>query len=222
VRGRSVYLLVSLLILVAIGPWLTERLVGRGLWELLLTLVTLSSIHMLSVKRGQALIAGLLALPTLASLWLRQLVPWVGLSQVAVGLLTLFLLYTTVTVLLRVFAEETVTMDTLSAALCVYLLMGYLWSSLYGLLYLLAPAGFHLPTGWTPAKEQGIATDVPMNLMTYFSFTTLTTLGYGDVLPISGSARAAVVLEAVLGHFYLAVLVARLVGLHIADTRRQS
>jgi hypothetical protein len=158
----------------------------------------------------------------LASLWLRQLVPAVRLSQVALVLLTLFLLYTTVTVLLRVFAEETVTTDTLSAALCVYLLMGYLWGSLYGLLFLLTPGGFQLPVGWTPAREQGIATDVPMNLMTYFSFTTLTTLGYGDVLPISGSARAAVILEAVLGHFYLAVLVARLVGLHIAGTRRQS
>ena len=221
-QGRSVYLLVSLLVLVSIGPWLTEHLVGRGLWELLFTLVTLSSIHMLSVKRGQALISGLLALPTLASLWLRQLVPAVGLSQVALVLLTLFLLYTTVTVLLSVFAEETVTMDTLSAALCVYLLMGYIWGSLYGLIYLLAPGAFHLPMGWTPAKEQGIATDVPLNLMIYFSFTTLTTLGYGDVLPISGSARAAVILEAVLGHFYLAVLVARLVGLHIANTRRQS
>ena len=97
VQGRSVYLLVSLLVLVSIGPWLTEHVVGRGLWELLLTLVALSSIHM-----------------------------------------------------------------------------------------------------------------------------TLTTVGYGDVLPITGSARAAVMLEAVLGHFYLAVLVARLVGLHIADTRRQS
>jgi hypothetical protein len=56
----------------------------------------------------------------------------------------------------------------------------------------------------------------------YFSFTTLTTVGYGDVLPVNGYARAAVVLEAVLGHFYLAVLVARLVGLHIADIRRES
>ncbi len=222
VFGRSGYLLVSLLFLVAIGPWLTETLVGRGLWELLLTLVALSSIYMLRVDRGQALVSGLLALPTLASLWLRQLVPAIGLSQAALVLLTLFLLYTTGTVLLRIFAQETVTLDTLSNALCVYLLMGYLWGSLYGLIYLLAPDSFHLPMGWTPAKEQGIATDVPMNLMTYFSFTTLTTLGYGDVLPISGSARAAVVLEAVLGHFYLAVLVARLVGLHIADTRRPS
>jgi Ion channel len=222
VHGRSIYLLVSLLALVAIGPWLTENVVGRGVWELLFTLVTLSSIHVLRLKRGEALIAGLLALPTLASLWLRQAVPAVGLSQVAMVLLTLFLLYTTVTVLLRVFGEDPVTMDTLSAALCVYLLMGYLWGSLYGLMYLLAPGGFHLPMGWTPGKEQGIATDVPMNLMMYFSFTTLTTVGYGDVLPLSGAVRAAVILEAVLGHFYLAVLVARLIGLNIADTRRQS
>jgi hypothetical protein len=222
VHGRSVYLLVSLLVLVAIGPWLTEYLVGRGLWELLFTLVALSSFHMLGMKRGQALMAGLLALPTLASLWLRQLIPAVGLSQVALTLLTLFLLYTTATVLLHVFSAKTVTTDTLSAALCVYLLMGHMWGSLYGVIYLLAPGAFHLPVGWMTAAEQGIARDVPVNLLTYFSFMTLTTVGYGDVLPTSGSARAAVTLEAVLGHFYLAVLVARLVGLHIADMRRPS
>lgn len=221
-QGRSAYLLVSLLFLVAIGPWLTERPIGRGLWELLFTLVTLSSIHVLGVKPGQALMSGLLALPTLVSLWLRQLVPGVRLSQLALALLTVFLLYTTATILLRVFAEETVTTDTLSTALCVYLLMGYMWGSLYGLIYLLTPGGFQLPMGWAPGREQGIATDVPLNLITYFSFTTLTTLGYGDVLPTSGLARAAVILEAVLGHFYLAVLVARLVGLHIAGTRRQT
>ena len=58
----------------------------------------------------------------------------------ALALLTLFLLYTAATVLLHVFREETVTMNTLSAALCVYLLMGYMWGSLYGLMYLLAQA----------------------------------------------------------------------------------
>ncbi len=57
-------------------------------------------------------------------------------------------------------------------------------------------------------------------MLTYFSFMTLTTVGYGDVLAAGGASRAAVILEAVLGHFYLAVLVARLVGLHIAETRR--
>lgn len=81
-QGRSICLLVSLLVLVSIGPWLTD-LIGRGVWELLFTLVALSSIHLLGIKLGQALISGLLALPTLASLWLRQLIPAVGLSRPA-------------------------------------------------------------------------------------------------------------------------------------------
>src|SRR6476620_6886370 len=78
VHGRSAYLLVSLLALLAIGPWLNERLIGLAVWELLFTLVMLSSIGRLSVHRGQVLVAGLLALPTMASLWLRQFVPVVG------------------------------------------------------------------------------------------------------------------------------------------------
>lgn len=54
-------------------------------------------------------------------------------------------------------------MDTLSGAFCVYLLTGYLWGSLYGLIYLLAPGSFRLPLWWTPGKEQGNATDVPVD-----------------------------------------------------------
>jgi hypothetical protein len=218
--GRSATLLLSLLALLAIGPWLNEYLVGFAIWELLFTFVMLSGIRRLSVDRGQALLALLVALPTMACLWLRQLVPAVGLSEVGLGLLALFFLYTAATVLVYLFGEETVTLDTLSGALCVYLLMGFAWGSVYSLIYLVQPGSIRLPGGWAPTHAFGIAVDVPFNLMIYFSFTTLTTVGYGDVLPLSESARTAALLEAVLGHFYLAVLVARLVGLHIADMRR--
>ncbi|HEX6655844.1 MAG TPA: potassium channel family protein [Candidatus Limnocylindria bacterium] len=219
-RGRSVALLVSLLTLLAVGPWLNERLVGLAIWELLFTLVMLSGIARLSVRRGQAVVAALLALPAMACLWLRQIVPAVGLTQAGLGLLILFLLYTAATVLLAVFREETVTMDTLSGAFCVYLLMGLAWGSLDSLLYLQAPGSFRMPEGWTPMHQSGIVVDVPFNIMVYYSFTTLTTVGYGDVLPLAAASRTAAILEAVLGHFYLAVLVARLVGLHIAYTQR--
>jgi hypothetical protein len=218
-QGRSVHLLVLLLVLLTIGPWLNERLIGLAIWELLFTLVMLSSIHRLSIHRGQTLVGALLALPTMASLWLRQFIPAIGLSQVGLGLLTLFLLYTAVTILLAIFKEERVSMDTLSGAFCVYLLMGLAWGSLYGLMYLQAPDAFHLPDG-LPRHEVGITVDVPLNILIYFSFVTLTTVGYGDVLPIADSSRSVALLEAVLGHFYLAVLVARLVGLHIAEARR--
>jgi voltage-gated potassium channel len=219
-RRHSVSLLVSLLALLAVGPWLNERLVGLAIWELLFTLVMLSGIHRLSTHPGQALFAVFLALPTMACLWLRQYVPAVGLSQAGLGLLTLFLLYAGVSVLLYVFGAETVTLDTLNGAFCVYLLMGLAWGSLYGLIYLQTPGAFRLPEGWSPTNESGITLDVPFNLLIYYSFTTLTTVGYGDVLPLAAPSRTAAMLEAVLGHFYLAVLVARLVGLHIAHSQR--
>jgi len=138
---------------------------------------------------------------------------------VGLGLLTVFLLYTAATVLLTVFRSATVTLDTLSGAFCVYLLMGLAWGTFDSLLYVRTPAAFRLLDGWTPTHQSGIVIDVPFNILVYFSFTTLTTIGYGDVLPVAGASRTAAMLEAVLGHFYLAILVARLVGLHIADTR---
>lgn len=219
VRGRSVYLLVSLLGLLTIGPWLNERLLGFAIWELLFSLVMLSAIREASVDSRQALIAGLLAVPTMASLWLRQFFPDIALSHVGLGLLTLFLLYTAGTLLLAIFKEESVSMDTLSAAFCVYLLIGLAWGCLFGLIYLQDHGAFHLPEG-IPKREVGITIDVPLNLLIYFSFVTLTTLGYGDVLPVTDISRAVATLEAVVGHFYLAILVARLVGLHIADSRK--
>ena len=164
--------------------------------------------------------AALLALPAMACLWLRQFVPALGLTQAGLGLLTLFLLYMAATVVVHVFTEETVTMDTLAGAFCVYLLMGLAWGSLYSLLYLQTPGTFHLPDGWAPTQRSGIVVDVPFNIMVYYSFATLTTVGYGDVLPLAYPSRTAAMLEAVLGHFYLAVLVARLVGLHIAHTQK--
>ncbi len=144
-RGRSVYLLGSLLALVALGPWLTDYLVGRAVWELLFTLVAFSSVRTVGVTQRQALLAGGLSVPALAALWLRQLIPDTSLSGIALALLVAFLLYMVTTVLVRVFREATVTLDTLSAALCVYLLMGFLWANVYGLLYLLGPGNFQLP-----------------------------------------------------------------------------
>lgn len=220
-QERSLPLLVSLLALLAVTPWLDEQLVGSIVLELLFTLVMLGAIRRLSVDRGQALFGVLLALPTMACLWIREFVPIGGLSQAGLALLTLLLLYTGATVLLHVFREDIVTFDTLIGAFSVYLLMGLAWSGIDSLLYLQGPGAFHLPDGWRPTHESGITVDVPFNILLYFSFITLTTVGYGDVLPVSGAARTVAILEAVLGHFYLAVLVARLVGLHIADVRRR-
>lgn len=101
-------------------------------------------------------------------------------------------------------------------AICVYLLLGVIWSLLYMLLELANPGSFggllsHCDSGcWSPD-------------WVYFSFVTLSTLGYGDLLPLTFSARALSYMEAIVGQFYLAVMVAGLVSAYItAKTDPQS
>ena len=95
-------------------------------------------------------------------------------------------------------------------AICVYLMLGVIWALMYSLLETLVPGSFAGLTenttdgGWDPD-------------WVYFSFVTLTTLGYGDILPLSFSARSLAYFEAIVGQFYLAVLVAGLVGAYLSE-----
>jgi hypothetical protein len=220
IRGRTIFLLIALLGMLAVSPWLTNRYKEAALWELLFTLVMLSSVYVLGVSRRAAMIAVLLAVPTLASLWIRVFVGSPLLTQFTAILLLVFLVFTTIMVLAHVFRSATITMDTLSAAFCIYVLMGYIWAAVYVFIFVAVPSAFHFPYVQHELGPRGIGSDVPVSTLLYFSFATLTTVGYGDVIPADAVARAAAVLEALIGQFYLAVLVARLVGLHIADLRR--
>ena len=101
-----------------------------------------------------------------------------------------------------------VDLDRLMGSLCIYLLLGVLWAAYYALLQLLDPNAFHYTA--TPAQA------LPASHFLYHSFVTLTTLGYGDIVPVSPLARTAAYLEAVVGQIYLTVLVASLVGRHVS------
>ncbi len=129
-----------------------------------------------------------------------------------------FLGYVMTVLLLYVFTDRRVTQNTLCAALCVYLLMGVAWAVAYSLINILNPSAF-------AALQSGQQSNVLLRIgqggganALYFSLCTLTTLGYGDIVPASPFARTFAVLEALVGQLYLTVLVARLVGLHIADS----
>jgi voltage-gated potassium channel len=221
-HARSLYLLLSLFFLLAAGPLINERFPKLPIFELLFTLVLLATIRRLSTSRRQARFGVVLGAPTIMSLWLSKFVADPRVSQVALILLILFLLYSTATIMFYVFSEENVTVDTLSAAFSIFLLIGFAWGCIYGLLYLDTPDAFRLPELTPGSIEFGITPGVPMGILIYFSFVTLTTVGYGDVLPVAVSARSMAMLEAVVGHFYLAILVARLVGLSIAYVGNQT
>lgn len=107
-----------------------------------------------------------------------------------------------------VFGTE-INANRLVGAVCVYLLLGVIWALAYSFVDLVAPSSFagierDANTGWGAG-------------WVYYSFVTLTTLGYGDILPLSGTARGLAYLQAIVGQFYIAVLVAGLVSAYISD-----
>lgn len=104
--------------------------------------------------------------------------------------------------------DKKITFDTLFGAICSYLLIGFMWGLIYLLINTINPAAF---------SEQLISGTIHENLKHafYYSFTTLTTLGYGDILPRSDIARTASWVEAVVGQIYLVVWISELVGKRI-------
>jgi hypothetical protein len=174
-----------------IGAVLFSAILLWGLWSL-------------SEHRRHLIVGIVLMAPAFILTILHHLVeiPIVELTWLISNSLALAFLI--VMLLRRLFRTERVTADTLSAAISGYFLLGILWSFAYALLLQLDPDAFR-------AVGSGGASD-----LFYFSFVTLTTLGYGDITPVSDAAETLAVLEAVVGQLYLAITIARLVGMHIA------
>ena len=101
-------------------------------------------------------------------------------------------------------------------SISVYLLLGLTWACLYIVLYYLQPNAFNFGGSSSQLKVQQA-----FPIFTYFSLTTLSTIGFGDITPVSLQARYAAVAEGITGQLYFVILVARLVGLYISRTANQ-
>jgi voltage-gated potassium channel len=128
-----------------------------------------------------------------------------------------FLVIVGVSILMRALHTKRVTFDTISAALCVYMLMGLAWAFIFSNIYIFDTHAFSFPPheamGQTPAELFHHTVSAFM----YYSFVTLASIGYGDITPVSPPARALSALEGISGQLYLAILVASLVGIRISQ-----
>ena len=125
----------------------------------------------------------------------------------------MFFLFNAITISSYVLQQKNVTHGMIFGAVCGYLLVGVSWAFTYSFVALLEPGSFAIAV--SGQTSQG---DVLPDFF-YYSFVTLTTLGYGDITPVGPFARSLSTLEAVVGQIYLTVLIARLVGLHISGSR---
>ena len=117
--------------------------------------------------------------------------------------------FVVVSILSFIFKEREVNANIIYASIVAYLLLAIMWIFIFKVIETLQPGSFFMPEH---------ILDKEGNIFTYYSFVTITTLGYGDITPVKDVARAFAALEAVIGQIYLVVLVARLVGLNIAQT----
>lgn len=126
----------------------------------------------------------------------------------------LFLSIVAIVILLDLFRSKKVTGDTMAGAVCVYLLIALVWGYIYVLVEINFPGSFSF-TQEQARMQLWLAQE--FYSFFYFSLITMTTVGYGDMAPVSTVARTCASLEAILGQIYLTILVARLVGMHLVS-----
>jgi hypothetical protein len=149
----------------------------------------------------------ILGAAALASHWLHFFVRAHAVHVISAAAAILFFGMLAALITARVFRAGSINIFRIYGAIAVYLVLGILWGEIYVLLYLMEPAAFY----FNPATQFG---EPPISELIYFSFSTLTTLGLGDIIPVHPVARSMATLEALVGQIYPAVLLARLVTLY--------
>lgn len=207
---RCFYLFFALLLLVVFVPLIGDTPRGRITGNVINLLVLLAAVAAVGRSMLSFVIALLLAVPTLAFQLLG--IAWSDERYLALSWMFggAFYFATIVYLLGYVFSRESMTADKLSGAAASYLMLGVLWGYMYSITQHFFPGAFSV--GGT------VVAQVPGVDLLYFSFSTLTTTGFGDIAPVHRVARMLAILEAVLGTLYVAILIARLAGIYPAKT----
>ena len=209
--GRFLFLLISILLLLILNPFFHGFTGIRILLEIFFSLVLLAGIYAVSQKRYLFTLALFTSLPAFVARWSAHFVQSPSLVLVGNGFMILFCAYIIIILLSYLFREEDVSADLIMAALCVYFFLGLMWAFVFSVLEGLQPGSFRLAQAQTADVSNFV----------YYSFVTQTTLGYGDITPATPPARSLSYMEAAIGQIYLAVLIARLVGMHIAQSPKK-
>ena len=205
-------LLVSLVItLFGIYPIAQPAGAGRILVDIAVTWILILAAYSLSDRRGLLSAAILLGTAAIGFRWLVHLTAPMTAVRANLVCTLLFLALTTGGICVKVFRRGPVNTHRIQGAIAVYLMLGLSWAFAYALVESYDPDSFNfIPVAATVMGD-----------LVHFSFVTLTTLGYGDIVPLTPSARGLAALEALTGQLYLTILVARLVGLHLTPQPRR-
>jgi voltage-gated potassium channel len=213
-RFTAAQLLIAIVLLIVASPFVEDLPGGEGIESVLMTVVLSSAVLVVGGRHRTLWLVALFAGPVIVGKWLYHFQPNLMPPAVYFAMATAFLVFV-ITHLLR-FVLRAVRIDTevLCASIAAYLMLGLLWALAYSLVAELIPNAFSFNAA--TISHHGMA---GFNSF-YFSFVTLSTVGYGDITPVARVARMLAAAEAMTGLLYVAVLVARLVSLYSAPSPR--
>jgi hypothetical protein len=216
--GAGTVLLISLLAFIGLYPLLLGEIAGRIVGGLILAAIFVAGTITASTSRLHRGISIALAIVAigLQVVWLSTHETTV--EFVFVSVFAAFCLYTALVILRHVLAPGPVFADTVHAALSVYILLALFWAGAYALVEIISPGAFSFPATSINA-ETHLEGAYLFGDMLHFSIATLTSTGYGDIAPLAPFARSLSQLEQLVGVFYIAVLISRLIGLYPSQDR---
>lgn len=179
-----------------------------GIWKFCLTLAVLFALFNHRHRKSVKIAAAICAVPALVFSWIIPFHPGkyieLGLSVSSACLL----LVCSCSIIYEVVLRHKVTLETMRGVLVVYFLLAFLFAYLYALIEFFVPQTFKLGEV-EPTSFARLFSD-----LLYFSFVTLLTVGYGDIVAVRELGRTASVIEGIVGQFYIAMLVARIVSVY--------
>lgn len=213
VLGKQYYLLLSLVVLLFAFPLSNETEFRGVALNLALALIIITGPLSLAAQRLQFLIAVVLAALTWLPRWVALIAPQSAVAEL-IGSAAAALFFGHLGILVfksHLLDVRTVTTETVVAAVNAYLCIGLMFAFIYVNLYVVAPDGFH------GALLEQVSAPRQVDDFVYYSFVTMTTLGYGDITPVSLLAGTFAYVQALLGQLYVATTIARVVGIQVSQ-----
>jgi len=205
--GRYYLLLLALIMLFILRPFLEGFFKLGFILDLFLTFVLFSGVYAVSKNKLQLIISIVIASLSFGVWWSLHFTNNHILDFLSVILGIIFFGHIALTIFIDMFSKKEATVNIILGAMCAYFMIGFGWGYLFRLAELVSPGSFQIAT----------ANEITFSDYSYYSFVTLTTLGYGDITPLTHATQMLSVFEAAIGQFYLAVLIAGLVGKYIAQ-----
>ena len=207
-KSRFIYIILSIMLVILISPYV--RHIGKAghiFTTLLAAMIPLTSFYALTADRNRAIIILFLAAPFVILDGMSMFFAHRYLLVAAISFGIILYFYIVVLLVKKLLSYQVVTADLIYCAISTYFLIGVMWSGIYMVLEGICPGSF---SGISEAGD-----------LLYFSFVTLTTVGFGDISPQTIISKRLVIFEAATGCIYLAVIIAMIVGRYMAMEEKQ-